>query len=143
MKSAYRVPDNACACVEPGKTPASTVPIGRLNVRSFITNLQDGATVAANQELLVRGIAFDGGDGISDVVVSPDDGRTWVAATLGEDLGKYAFRPWSARLTLPPGEHRLLVRASNRAGQLQPLEPLWNPSGYMRNVVEGVNVRAA
>ena len=143
MKSAYRIPDNACACVEPGKTPASTVPIGRLNVRSFITNLQEGATVAANQDLLVRGIAFDGGYGIANVAVSPDEGRSWVDATLGEDLGKYAFRPWTGRLTLPAGEHRLLVRATNGAGQAQPLEPLWNPSGYMRNVVECVNVRAA
>ena len=143
MKSAYRIPDNACACIEPGTTPASTVPIGRFDVRSFITNFQDGATVAADQDLLVRGIAFDSGYGISNVVVSPDEGRSWMAATLGQDLGKYAFRPWAARLTLPAGEHRLLVRATNRAGQTQPLEPLWNPSGYMRNVVEGVNVRAA
>ncbi len=143
MKSAYRVPDNACACVEPGKTAASTVPIGRFDVRSFITNVQDGATVAANKDLLVRGIAFDDGHGISNVVVSPDEGASWVDATLGEDLGKYAFRPWTAHLTLPAGPHRLLVRATNLAGQSQPLEPLWNPSGYMRNVVEGVNVRAA
>ncbi len=143
MKSAYRIPDNACACTEPGKPAASTVPIGRYDVRSFITNLEDGATVAANQDLLIRGIAFDGGYGISDVVVSPDEGRTWMAATLGEDLGKYAFRPWTARLSLPAGEHRLLVRATNSAGQMQPFEPLWNPSGYMRNVVEGVNLKAA
>ena len=142
MKSAYRIPDNPCACTEPGKAPASTVPIGRLDVRSFITNLQDGAMVAANHDLLVRGIAFDGGYGIADVSVSSDEGRIWMAATLGEDLGKYAFRPWAAHLTLPVGEHRLLVRATNRAGQLQPLEPLWNPSGYMRNVVEGVKLRA-
>ena len=143
MKSAYRIPDNACACTEPGKPAASTVPIGRYDIRSFITNLEDGATVAANQDLLIRGIAFDGGYGISDVVVSPDEGRTWMAATLGEDLGKYAFRPWTARLSLPAGEHRLLVRATNSAGQMQPFEPLWNPSGYMRNVVEGVNLKAA
>ena len=143
MKSAYRIPDNACACVEPGKTPESTVPIGRYDVRSFITNIQDGATVAANKDLLVRGIAFDDGHGISNVVVSHDAGGSWADATLGEDLGKYAFRPWTAHVTLPAGEHRLLVRATNLAGQSQPLEPLWNPSGYMRNVVEGVNVKAA
>jgi alkylation response protein AidB-like acyl-CoA dehydrogenase len=27
MKSTYRIPNNACACVEPGKAPTSTVPI--------------------------------------------------------------------------------------------------------------------
>jgi sulfite dehydrogenase len=25
----------------------------------------------------------------------------------------------------------------------QPMEPLWNPAGYLRNVVETVNVTAA
>jgi hypothetical protein len=36
-----------------------------------------------------------------------------------------------------------MVRAANRIGQSQPLQPLWNPAGYMRNVVETVRVRAA
>jgi sulfite dehydrogenase (cytochrome) subunit A len=142
MKSAYRIPNNACACTDPGKTPASTTPIGRLNVRSFLTSIADGATVAANADLNLRGVAFDGGYGISDVVVSSDGGATWIGATLGEDLGRYSFREWKARLKLPPGRHRLMVRAANRAGQSQPLEPLWNPGGYMRNVVEATNVVA-
>ncbi len=30
MKSTYRIPNNACACIEPGKAPTSTVPIDRL-----------------------------------------------------------------------------------------------------------------
>ena len=143
MKTAYRIPDNPCACSEPGKPPSSTRPIGRFNVRSFLTNVLDGATVAANADLGLRGIAFDGGSGISDVVVSADGGASWVGATLGEDLGKYSFREWKARIVLPPGRHALRVRATNRIGQSQPLEPLWNPAGYMRNVVEVTNVTAA
>ena len=143
MKTAYRIPNNACACTEPGKAPSSTVPIGRFDVRSFLTNIVDGATVKANSDLALRGIAFDGGYGISDVAVSADDGRTWTEATLGEDLGKYSFREWKANVTLAPGKHRLMVRAANRIRQTQPLEPLWNPSGYMRNVVEVTNVIAA
>jgi DMSO/TMAO reductase YedYZ molybdopterin-dependent catalytic subunit len=143
MKSAYRIPNNACACTEPGKPPASTVPIGRFNVRSFLTNIAEGATVAADKDLSLRGIAFDGGYGISDVVISSDGGKTWVEADLGENLGKYSFRQWNAKVALPAGKHRLMVRASNRIGQSQPLEPLWNPPGYMRNVVEVTNVIAA
>jgi len=143
MKTAYRIPNNLCACTEPGKAPSSTVPIGRFNVRSFLTNIADGATVAANKEVGLRGIAFDGGYGVSDVVVSVDDGETWTEAKLGENLGKYSFRQWTAKVALEPGKHRLMVRAANRIGQSQPLEPLWNPSGYMRNVVEVTNVIAA
>ena len=143
MKTAYRIPDNACACTPPGKAPHSTVPIGRFDVRSFLTNIADGATVPANQDVGLRGIAFDGGQGISDVAVSADDGKTWSEASLGDDLGRYSFREWKANLKLAPGKRRLMVRAANRAGQSQPLEPLWNPAGYMRNVVETTNVIAA
>src|SRR5271170_7094023 len=102
MKTAYRIPNNACACTEPGKAPTSTVPIGRFNVRSFLTNIADGATLKANSNLNLRGIAFDGGYGVSDVAISADDGETWSAAALGENLGKYSFREWKANVWLEP-----------------------------------------
>lgn len=143
MKSAYRIPDNACACVEPGKAPSATVPINRFDVRSFITSLTDGADVKAGADTLVRGIAFDGGYGITDVVLSSDGGKTWTATRLGQDLGRYSFREWQAPIRLPAGTHDLKVRAINRIGQTQPMEPLWNPAGYMRNVVETIRVKAA
>jgi sulfite dehydrogenase (cytochrome) subunit A len=143
MKKSYRLPDNDCACIEPGTTPASTRPIGRYNVRSFITNLKDGQQVAAGKTIEVRGIAFDGGHGIADVQLSIDRGQGWSGAKLGEDLGKYSFRQWSLGLSLPAGTHELLVRAVNRDGQSQPMKALWNPAGYMRNIVEKVRVQAA
>ena len=43
---------------------------------------------------------------------------------------------------LKPGKHELKVRAVNVIGQSQP-SALWNPAGYMRNVVEVTNVIAA
>lgn len=143
MTSAYRIPANACACTEPGKAPTATVPINRFSVRSFITSVQNGATVRANADVMLRGIAFDGGYGVTDVAISPDGGKTWLAATLGENLGKYSFREWKAAVRLPKGEHVLMVRATSRIGQSQPIEPLWNPAGYMRNVVETTRVTAA
>lgn len=143
MATAYRVPDNACACVPPGTAPAKTVPISRYDVRSFITSLADGASVRAGQPVAIRGIAFDGGYGIRDVVLSVDDGRTWKETELGTDLGKYSFREWRTTVTLASGAHVLKVRAANVIGQSQPLEALWNPAGYLRNVVETTRVTAA
>ena len=35
---------------------------------------------------------------------------------------------------------RLMVRATNRAGDSQPAEAVWNPGGYLRNVIEHVDV---
>jgi DMSO/TMAO reductase YedYZ molybdopterin-dependent catalytic subunit len=142
MKTAYRIPDNSCACTEPGQPAAATVPIKRLDVRSFVTNLADGARVKARIGTLVKGIAFDGGYGITDVLLSTDAGHTWTEAKLGPDLGHYSFREWQTMVRFSPGKRELKVRAINRIGQSQPMAPLWNPAGYMRNVVETVRVHA-
>ncbi|MDB6058686.1 MAG: oxidase [Verrucomicrobiales bacterium] len=142
MNPAYRIPDNDCACVEPGTTPKTTVPIKRYNVRSFITSLQDGAEVKAGRAIELKGIAFDGGSGIREVVVSSNNGK-WTPTKLGKDLGKYSFREWHARWTpSKPGDYILKVCATNNANQMQPETASWNPSGYMRSVIETVKIKA-
>jgi sulfite dehydrogenase len=143
MKPAYRVPDNDCACIEPGTAPVSTRPIGRFTVRSFITSLADGARVRAGDPLAVRGIAFDGGQGVREVAWSADGGQNWREAKLGADMGRYSFREFTFGFTPARGAHDLRVRAWNRSGASQPMEALWQPAGYMRNVVESVKVSAA
>jgi sulfite dehydrogenase (cytochrome) subunit A len=144
MQKAYRIPDTPCACLEPGATPARTVPITRMNVRSFIASPADGSTVPARQPVTLKGIAFDGGYGISQVEISSDRGATWRRAQLGRDLGPYSFREWSANWTLSrPGNYRVMVRAINRMGESQPFEPRWNPAGYMRNVIEHIDLHVA
>jgi hypothetical protein len=143
MSTAYRIPDNACACVPPGTAPSKTIPINRFDVRSFTTSPRDGASVGANASFAVRGIAFDGGFGIRHVEVSTDGGSTWRSATLGPDLGRFSFREWKTTASVPAGDHEIKVRAINAIGNSQPSEPLWNPAGYMRNVVETTRVRAA
>ncbi|HEV7815145.1 MAG TPA: molybdopterin-dependent oxidoreductase [Janthinobacterium sp.] len=141
MSTAYRIPDNACACVAPGKQAAKTIPIQRFNVRSFITSVVDGATLRHGAATTLRGIAFDGGYGISAVEFSADDGQTWQAARLGQDLGPYSFREWVAPFKpVRKGALALKVRALNRIGQSQPAAGLWNAAGYMRNAVETTRV---
>ncbi len=143
MDTAYRIPDNDCNCVEPGQTPAKTRPIGKYKVRSFITSIADGGQVPAGRPAVLRGIAFDGGSGIKRVDLSTDAGTTWTPATLGEDLGRFSFRGWQLPVTLAPGEYKLMVRATANDGATQPAEQPWNPSGYLRNVIERMTVKAA
>lgn len=143
MASAYRVADNPSHSVEPGTAPKKTIPIARFTIRSFITSLGENSTVPTGRETTVRGIAFDSGHGIREVTFSSDGGQTWRAATLGADTGRYGFREWKIGFTPPArGPFTLLSRAANRIGETQPLEPLWNPAGYARNVVEPVRVEA-
>jgi DMSO/TMAO reductase YedYZ molybdopterin-dependent catalytic subunit len=142
MEKTYRMPDNDCGCVAPGTKPERTVPITRLRARSFITNVVDGERVQAGP-LELRGIAFDGGDGIARVQVSGDGGRRWTGAELAPTLGRYSFQTWRARVPVAAGPAVLMARATTRTGEVQPLEPSWNPSGYARHAVERVQVVAA
>ncbi len=140
MKTAYRIPDNACACVPAGERPDKTRPISRLNVRSFLTSHADGATVPAGRPVDLTGIAFDGGSGIRAVELSVDDGQSWRPAALGEDAGGFSFRTWHLRTTLSRGAHDIKVRAQARDGDVQPSTSRWQPAGYMRNVVETIRL---
>ena len=141
MAKAYLIPDTPGANVKPGETGYKQVPINRMVPRSFITNLRPGATVHAGAQTLVRGIAFGGGTGVRQVDVSADGGKTWAPTQLGADEGKYSFRRWQATVALPnAGQHVLMVRCTNTDGLVQPSVPVWNPSGFMQNVIESTPV---
>jgi len=142
MKTAYRIPDTPDNGVVPGATGYPTVPINRMKVRSFITNIADGANVKAGATTL-RGIAFDGGSGIRAVDVSLDGGTTWRPATLEQDYGKYSFRRWNAAVNLGRGATTLAVRATANDGSTQKAAPIWNPSGYLRTSIETYKVTAS
>src|ERR1700747_2099587 len=122
---------------------AVNTPITEIVVNSLITNPLDGANVRMGP-ITVGGIAWDGGDGISSVEVSSDGGKTWMAATLGEDLGRFAFRTFTYDL-LPkaPGKQTVTARAINKIGQTQTSELIQNPAGYHHNVVHSVSFNVA
>lgn len=143
MGTAYREPDNDCACVPPGTTPTSTRPVTYPRTRSHITNLVEGAIVQSGAATTVRGFAFDLLSGVKSVLFSANGGATWGEATLSEDMGKYAFRGWSTTFTPgAAGAHALKVKAIGNSGETQPETQYWQPTGYGYNPIETVNVTA-
>jgi Mo-co oxidoreductase dimerisation domain len=89
----------------------------------------------------ISGIAWDGGYGVRLVEISAGNGKTWAEARLGEDLGKYAFRPWSYEFTPKRrGKLALTARATNKIGQTQTQELIQNPAGYNNNVAQTVTL---
>src|SRR6478735_10216423 len=143
-KVAYTIPDTPHANIKPGETDVKMIPINKMVPRSFITNLASGQQVKSAAATTVRGIAFGGDSGVARVDYSSDGGRSWQQAQLGKDEGKYGFRQWQTQLTLPsPGKYSLLTRCTNTNGVAQPDTPNWNPAGFMRNVVESVDITAA
>jgi len=144
MKSAYLIPDTPGADVKPGETNVKMVPINRMNPRSFITNISAGTTIPVGTSSAVRGIAFGGNSGVKRVDFSADGGKSWRAAQLGKDEGKYSFRRWQSRFTpAAKGRYTLMVRCTDSKGEAQPATPNWNSAGFMRNVIEAVPVTAA
>jgi DMSO/TMAO reductase YedYZ molybdopterin-dependent catalytic subunit len=144
MTTAYRLPDNECNCVVPGSAPLKTIPISRLKVRSFITSLSTNSVVKVGQNIVVKGIAFDGGSGIREVELSDDGGISWHMTRLGENLGRYSFREWFLPVTFRQrGLVELRVRATSASGEVQPSVATFNPGGYARNVIESMPIMVA
>ncbi len=92
----------------------------------------------------IEGVAFSSHDPVKRVEVSVDGGKNWRDATLfGPDLGKYAWRQFVLPAQLPAGEHRIVSRATDAGGHVQPEERLDNVRGYNNNswADHGVTVR--
>ncbi|WBH15765.1 molybdopterin-dependent oxidoreductase [Sphingomonas radiodurans] len=141
MAKAYKIPTAPRANVAPGSKDFPTEPINRMNPRSWISSIADGASYGYDPLLPVEGIAMGGDTGVARVDISSNRGRTWEAATLGRDEGRYGFRRFTARVRVPrPGRVMVMARCTNEKGETQPMEPNWNPGGFMRNCVEPVTV---
>lgn len=140
MKTAYRIPARPGGNITPEeqrKGGVPTEPLTRMPVRSFLVTPDGESKLPVGFAVTARGIAFSGHDHIARVEVSADDGASWQPAHLGEDLGRYAFRPFTAQFTpKQPGRLTLRVRATDKKGNTQSDEPKWNPSGYMWNRIE-------
>jgi DMSO/TMAO reductase YedYZ molybdopterin-dependent catalytic subunit len=142
-KVAYTIPDTPHASIKPGETDVKMIPINRMVPRSFVTNIASGSKVNAAAPTALRGIAFGGDCGVASVDISIDRGKSWHQARLGTDEGKYGFRQWQTQLTLPAaGAYSLLIRCTNSNGVAQPDTPNWNPAGFMRNVMESIDITA-
>jgi hypothetical protein len=72
--------------------------------------------------------------------VSADGGSTWGDAKLGDALSDFAWRGWTYTWEAQPGEHELCCRATDAAGQQQPLTAEWNFDGFCNNAVQRVRV---
>jgi DMSO/TMAO reductase YedYZ molybdopterin-dependent catalytic subunit len=142
MTSAYTIPDTPHANIAPGQTGVKMVPINRMVPRSFFTNITEGSSFRADTQFPLRGIAFGGDSGVAKVELSADGGKSWQPTMLGKDYGKYSFRQWETKLALVKGNHGIMVRCTNLAGDAQPLSPNWNNSGFMRDVIETVQAVA-
>jgi sulfane dehydrogenase subunit SoxC len=92
----------------------------------------------------VRGRAWSGLGSIERVEVSADGGAGWSEARLGQQPSRWAWRSWEWDWEpAEPGEYELCCRATDGAGNEQPLKAPWNLGGYANNEVQRVSVVVA
>ena len=139
MSPGYRIPNQP---VKPGEAVRveDTHPMTALNVKSLIASPRDGASVKS-RGMHVQGVAWAGEADIAKVEVSTDSGATWQPAQLGKEQSHYAWRLWGYSWNAPrPGAYTIVSRAIDTQGRTQPDSVQWNPSGYLINVVDRVQI---
>jgi DMSO/TMAO reductase YedYZ molybdopterin-dependent catalytic subunit len=145
MQKAYRVPAGMFPVDRPFPTQDNQTawPITDIVVNSVIADPIDGTRQRAGG-FTVQGVAWDRGHGIKQVEVSLDGGKTWQQASLGKDLGRFAFRAFNLQTgKMPAGNYIVSSRATNNAGETQVDKLKFNPAGYHNNVPQQIAVTVA
>jgi sulfite oxidase len=132
MKTAYRHPAHPVA---PGTAvdPKDMVPVTDLSVKSVIARPSDWTMPGL---VTVQGVAWSNASPVTKVEISEDSGGSWRQASLIGKSTKYGFRRWTFSWKAEEGQRTLISRATNAAGQTQPLQQEWNPNGYLWNVAQ-------
>ena len=87
----------------------------------------------------LEGRAWAGRRRVVRVEVSADGGRLFREAAL-QEADPCCWQRWTFAWDARPGEHLLVVRATDEAGDVQPLAPVWNRAGVGNNVAQRVEV---
>ena len=139
----YRLP---LASIKPGTpfepTPENSRPSWRQNLKSLLWSPLPHERVTAGEVTLSGPAWSDGQRKVSVVEVSLDRGASWREAALEPPASLYSWSLWTLTLELPKGEAEVWVKATDEAGNTQPLDgrAAWNPDGYEWNAVDKVHL---
>jgi sulfane dehydrogenase subunit SoxC len=124
------------------------VPVTRIQPRSLllppgIPEFESRVRFLTPGRHLLRGRAWSGRAPVAAVELSTDGGGSWQPAELGRQPSPWAWVGWSFGWEATPGTYELCSRATDTAGNTQPLQPPWNTGGYVNNAVQRVRVTVA
>jgi sulfane dehydrogenase subunit SoxC len=138
--AAYRYRDNE----EDEGTPVTRMQPRALMVPPGIPDFNTRERTVPAGPCLLGGRAWSGWAPVTRVEVSTDGGETWGDAELEPLDSRWGWRGWAFEWAADePGEYVLCCRAEDEAGNVQPLEPIWNVGGYSNNAVQRVYVAVA
>jgi DMSO/TMAO reductase YedYZ molybdopterin-dependent catalytic subunit len=120
-------------------------PVGRILPRSLmvppgVPDHMSRIRYVSPGDCMLEGRAWSGHGAINTVQVSVDGGTSWENAELGPVPAEFAWRSWRYLWRAEAGEHQLSCRATDVAGNVQPLATTWNAQGMCNNAVQRVKV---
>jgi sulfite oxidase len=146
MDSAYRLPAHVAEAagknaIVPAEAQRGSV-ITSLPVKSIIATPANRSTIdSAAAPVRVFGAAWAGTSTVSRVEISTDAGQSWQLAVLGAEHARFAWRFWNFDWKPPEeGTYVIVSRATDNRGRSQPLEMQWNPSGYVWNAADRIQI---
>ncbi len=119
-------------------------PVGPIRVKSLMVppGVPDWLTRRRHVEsgpVEITGRAWSG-DGVPVAKVEFGVGDNWIEADVTPGSGPFAWSGWRVIWDAEPGEHILRCRATDADGQVQPIDAVWDLSGFANNAVQEVEV---
>jgi sulfane dehydrogenase subunit SoxC len=134
---AYRLKD---ATEEAGE-PVSRIQPRALMVPPGHPDFMSRNRFASTGTHRLLGRAWSGLAPITRVEISTDGGAQWADATVEPALGRWAWCRWTfAWSVTQPGGYELLARATDAAGNIQPVDQPWNLQGMANNMTQRIPV---
>jgi sulfane dehydrogenase subunit SoxC len=121
-------------------------PVTRIRPRALVQppgcpDFQTRARILDRGVHVLTGRAWSGWGPVSRVEVSVDGCRTWADAELSPGADPYAWQAWRWTWRAEtPGSYELAARATDAAGNVQPVDPPWNRQGMANNHAQRVRV---
>ena len=128
MDKVYRV-------FQKDQEPKSGSAVKAIKVKSIITQPLQGENLQVGP-ITILGAAYAGEGEVERVEVSVDNGTSWRPAAFIGPREKFAWRQWQFVWEAEQkGDFKIMARATNAEGQVQPLNASWNVLGYGNNGV--------
>lgn len=122
---------------EPG-VPCTRMRVNSLMAPPGIPDFYSRSRTVDAGWLEISGRAWSGSAPIRRVEFACDG--AWQDAQIDAPAGDHAWRRWSARWHASRGAHELSCRATDESGAVQPLEAVWDATGFGNNALQRVEV---
>jgi len=128
MDKVYRV-------FQKDQEPASGSVVTAIKLKSIITQPLQGENLQVGPITILRA-AYAGEGEIERVEVSVDNGTSWRPAAFIGPKEKFAWRQWQFIWEAKDkGDFKIMARATDSDGRIQPVNASWNVLGYGNNGV--------